>query len=45
VVADMRSDIEDEITRLHEPAVQPCERALNSPQLWAANFPQFCRGG
>jgi hypothetical protein len=22
-----------------------CERALNPPQLWASNFPQFCRGG
>jgi integrase/recombinase XerD len=21
-----------------------CERALNSPQLWASNFPQFHRG-
>jgi hypothetical protein len=21
------------------------ERALNPPQLWASNFPQFCRGG
>jgi len=20
-----------------------CERALNLPQLWASNFPQFCR--
>jgi hypothetical protein len=25
--------------------VSPCERALNPPQLWASNFPQFCRGG
>ena len=21
-----------------------CERALNTPQLWASKFPQFCRG-
>ena len=22
-------------------AVTPCERALNTPHLWASNFPQF----
>jgi hypothetical protein len=32
VVADMRSDIEDEITRLHEPAVQPALQAELPPQ-------------